>query len=223
MNPQRKLSQSVFFLPSVAGEGETRTPPKAMAVKPLIVGIGGTQRPNSSSERALRIALAAAEAFGAQTALLSGADLALPLYDPSSQERGEAARRMIKAISESDGLIIASPGYHGSISGLLKNALDYAEDLRNSPRAYFDGRAVGCIVCAQGWQAAGTTLVALRAIVHALRGWPTPLGVTINSATVGFTDDGSCTDLGLLKQLGMVGRQVVEFALRQPDRPSGSL
>lgn len=191
-----------------------------MAAKPLIVGIGGTQRPNSSSERALRVALAAAEISGGETILLCGADLDLPLYDPSKLERSEAARRLVTLLSESEGLIIASPGYHGSISGLLKNALDYAEDLRDSARAYLDGRAVGCIVCAQGWQAAGMTLVALRAIVHALRGWPTPLGVTVNSAAARFGEDGSCTDTAVIKQLGIVGRQVVEFALGQSGSPS---
>lgn len=187
--------------------------------RPFIVGLGGTPRAGSSSECALRIALTAAEERGAQTALLGGRDLNLPLYDPTQSQRTEAAQRLVALLAKSDGLIVCSPGYHGSISGLVKNALDYIEDLRGDSRTYLDGRAVGCIVCAQGWQAAGTTLVALRSIVHALRAWPTPLGVTVNSAITGFAEDGSCHDPGVTTQLQLVGRQVVAFALRGQQMP----
>ncbi len=90
--------------------------------------------------------------------------------------------------------MLVSPGYHGTVSGLVKNALDYIEDLRDDPRPYLDGRAVGCVATASGWQAAVTTLTSLRSIVHALRGWPTPLGAAVNSAQVEFTADGGCTD-----------------------------
>ena len=63
----------------------------------------------------------------------------------------------------------------------IKNALDYAEDTAKDARPYLDGRAVGCIACAYGWQATDSTLIAMRSIVHALRGWPTPLGVAANT------------------------------------------
>lgn len=182
--------------------------------RPFVVGLGGTPRSNSSSECALRIALAAAELCGAETVLLGGSDLTLPLYDPSQPERSEGAQRLVALLARSDGIIVSSPGYHGSISGLVKNALDYVEDLRGASRTYLEGRAVGCIVCAQGWQATGTTLVSLRSVVHALRGWPTPFGVTINSALSRFGADGACLDPAVATQLELVGRQVVEFAMR---------
>jgi FMN reductase len=182
--------------------------------RPFVVGLGGTTRPGSSSECALRIALAAAESCGAETALLSGRDLSLAIYDPTQVERSEGARRLLSVLARCDGVILSTPGYHGSISGLVKNALDYIEDLRGDSRTYLDGRAVGCIVCAYGWQAGGTTLVSLRTIVHALRGWPTPLGVTINSAVTGFAENGTCLDSTVASQLQIVGRQVVEFAVR---------
>ncbi len=106
----------------------------------------------------------------------------------------------------------SAPGYHGGVSGLMKNALDHIEDLRTAPTAYLEGRAVGCIVTAAGWQATGTTLAALRSIVHALRGWPTPLGVTINTAEAVFSAAGECLDLKVRDQLQLVAAQVVTFA-----------
>jgi FMN reductase len=109
-------------------------------------------------------------------------------------------------------LIVASPGYHGGVSGLVKNALDLLEDLRDDERPYLDGRGVGCITTAAGWQACVSTLAALRSIVHALRGWPTPLGATLNTSEGVFDPTGACTDPKVFNQLAMVGRQVVEFA-----------
>jgi FMN reductase len=149
--------------------------------KRLIVGIGGTTRQDSGTERALVTALAHAKAAGCETRLFGGADLAvLPIYDPADDSAAVARRALVGAVRDCDGLIIASPGYHGSVSGLIKNALDGLEDLRGDTRCYLDGRAVGLIVTADGAQAGGSTLAALRAIVHALRGWPTPLGVVMS-------------------------------------------
>ena len=179
---------------------------------PLIVGIGGTMRPGSSSERALAESLRAAEAAGARTLLISGQGLALPLYDPSTTTRSPEAKTLVDAFRACDGLIVSSPAYHGTISGLVKNALDYAEDLRTDNRVYFDGIAVGCIACGGGWQAAVQTLSCLRTIVHCLRGWPTPLGAALNTSTPLFDQAGDCTDQAVKFQLQMIAQQVCGFA-----------
>ena len=183
-----------------------------MRARPFVLGVGGTTRDGSATERALRTSLAAAEVAGAETAIFSGADLAsLPMYCPGDLQRGEPAERLIRLFRRMDGIILATPAYHGSISGLVKNALDYAEDLRADARVYFDGCAVGCICCAAGWQAAGHTLVAMRTIAHALRGWPTPFGAMINTSLPVFEPSGGLDESATL-QLKLVGQQVAEFA-----------
>ena len=179
--------------------------------RPLIVGIGGTLSSPSSSERALRHALAAAERRGARTQLFAGAALDIPMYTVDRAQRTPQSREMVDAIAQADGVIIASPGYHGGISGLVKNALDYIEDLREDDRPYLDGRGVGCIVVAYGWQATTTTLVSLRSTVHALRGWPTPLGVVINSSLGVFDQDGNVSDQRCADQLDALGDQVMSL------------
>jgi FMN reductase len=138
----------------------------------------------------------------------------LPLYSPESTERTEAAARMVALMRECDGIVICSPAYHGSVSGLVKNALDYTEDMNRDARVYFDGLPVGCIACGAGWQAAGQTLAALRSIAHALRGWPTPMGGMINSTLPVFGADGLCTDPGIRLQLDLIADQVTGFAQR---------
>ena len=180
--------------------------------RPLILGVGGTPRAGSTTERALAVCLAAASAAGAETAMISGPDLMLPMYNPGQMPDTPEAARLVDLYRRCDGIVIASPAYHGSLSGLVKNALDYAEELRTADRVYFDGLAVGLIACAAGWQATGQTLAALRSIAHALRGWPTPMGAALNTSTKLFDDEGACTDLSSRFQLETVGQQVVRFS-----------
>ena len=144
--------------------------------------------------------------------MIAGEQLDLPMYAPERTSRDQKATKLIALLRDANGVILASPGYHGSISGMLKNALDYIEDMRGDACPYLHGRAVGCIVCAHGWQATGTTLVAMRSIVHALRGWPTPLGIAINTAETKFDENGDCLDADVARNLGMMGGQVVDFA-----------
>ena len=131
-----------------------------MAARPLIVGIGGTIREGSSTERALICALKKAEALGAETRLLGGEFLGLlPIFDPRLGDGNDAQRALADAVRAADGVIVASPGYHGSISGVIKNALDTLELTRGDADPYLTAKPVGTIITADGWQAAGTTLM----------------------------------------------------------------
>lgn len=182
--------------------------------RPHIVGIGGTTRIGSSSETALRYALAAAERRGASTELIAGPLLDLPMYDPSDDHRSPSARRLVQSLRRADGVIISTPSYHGALSGVIKNALDYVEDMRADGRPYLDGRGVGVIVTAFGAQALGTTLVGVRSIVHALRGWPTPFAAALNSQNKPF-ENGMPANREVEFQLETVATQVVRFAAIQ--------
>jgi len=180
--------------------------------QPFIVGIGGTIRANSSTERALRMALKVAEDMGARTLLLSGAEIDLPNFSPERRDAIPAAEHLVKVMREADGVIIGSPGYHGGVSGLVKNALDYLEEMNKDMRPYLDGRAVGCVATGAGWQGAAATLTALRTIVHALRGWPTPVGVAINSAEPVSEPNEFGFSARTGEQIALMARQVVNFS-----------
>lgn len=185
---------------------------RAITSRPVIVALGGSTRTRSTSEAALRIAAEGAHDAGADVEILAGSDLMLPIYDPDESTRVPQARRLLDLVRAADGLIVVSPGYHGGLSGLVKNALDYLEDLRDDGGrgAYLHGRAVGCIAVAHGWQAAVGTLHQLRQVVHALRGWPTPFGAVVNSSEVRLDEPASVPVA--VEQLHLVGQQVVEFA-----------
>jgi FMN reductase len=180
-------------------------PPFAGGSAPLIVGIGGSTRPGSFTNLLLSRCLAEAEALGARTQSVVGPALAdLPMYG-DDLDPAESAE-LIDAVRGADCVVIGTPGYHGGMSGLVKNALDHLELLRDDPRPYLDGKAVGIIVTASGWQSCGTTLTSVRSTVHALRGWPTPFGVTVNSAEQDAADD------RITGALAVLAGQLVEFA-----------
>lgn len=179
-----------------------------------VAGIGGSTRPGSSTEIALRAVLAEAERLGARTVCVTAEELMVPMYDWRG-ERGPRERRLVEVMGAADGLVLASPSYHGTMSGLMKNVLDHAEDLRRRSEPYFTGRPVGCVAVAQGAQGGASALASLRSAVHALRGWPTPLGVAVDSSRVTFDGAGRCQDPHVQMQLETMAEQIVDFARRR--------
>jgi FMN reductase len=190
-------------------------------IKPYIVGLGGTTRVGSSTEKALSLSLKTIAEQGADTLLLCGRDLDVPAYNPGGGTPNPAARRIVAEMRRADGIILGTPGYHGGISGLVKNALDYTEELKADRRPYLEGRAVGCIATAAGEQGAVTTLIALRSVVHALRGWPTPLGAAIVTSDEVFDATGNCLSPRVEMQLKILSQQVLDFALLQTEKIGG--
>ncbi|MBK6802641.1 NADPH-dependent FMN reductase [Novosphingobium sp.] len=185
-----------------------------------LLALGGTPAPGSSTGKVLDWTARFAASLGARVDQFDADFLAqLPLYQTPAATGHSAAQRFVDCARQADGVLIASPGWHGSVSGSVKNALDYLEETARDERPYLDGRPVGLIATAYGWQAAVTTLNAMRTIVHALRGWPTPLGVAINCSQPLFAG-GEIADPALAAQLKHLCRQVIDFAAlarsRQP-------
>ncbi len=192
-----------------------------------VVGIGGSVDQQSQSDRVLRAVLSGAADLGADVRMFTGLDLDLPPYHTGAVPP-DAANGYMDAVRRADAVVISSPGYHGTVSGLVKNALDYLEELRHDSRPYLDGRAVGLIAVARGWQAAVSTLGTLRQVAHALRGWPTPLGLAINSSVTTFRADGSTDDEAVAASVLTQAAQLVDFARRwsrsadaEPAHPGG--
>lgn len=181
---------------------------------PFVVGLGGSSRAGSATDIALITGLREAEKAGASTRFFGGEFLArLPLYTPDGVPPTSEQAELVEAVRACDGLILATPSYHGNVSSLVKNALDLLEALSDDARPYLHGRAVGCIVTGAGWQAGGITLAALRGTVHSLRGWPTPMGAALNTTSAPFSVTGACLDSAAADQIAVLARQVVAFAL----------
>ena len=99
------------------------------------------------------------------------------------------------AVQNADGLIWATPEYHGSFSGVLKNALDLCDI------ADFDGKVVALLGVAAGQIGAIQALSHLRGVARQLHAWAIPSQVSIARAYAAFGEDGQITDPQLVTSL----------------------
>jgi NAD(P)H-dependent FMN reductase len=152
-----------------------------------------------------------------------GLDLEFPFYRPGVAQRHLAARRYLDELRKADGVVLVSPTYHGTPSGLLKNALDYVNELADEAAPYLDGRPVGCVAVAGGDQGAHSTLAVLRTIGHALRGWPTPLGLALSKDGAAVDENGVPVNPRTVRELNTMLGQVWRVAERRAsDRAPAS-
>jgi FMN reductase len=176
-----------------------------------IVGLGGSMAKVSRSRAALTVALEGAASAGAQTELLDIRELDLPIYNPDDDAPTEAVTRLIEACHAADGMLWSSPMYQGTISGGLKNALDWLHLLRDREPAFLHDKVIGLISAAggtQGLQAINTMEFAVRA----LRGWAVPFVVPVATAARIFDADGEVREQAVAVQLRTLGQEVVRVA-----------
>lgn len=187
-----------------------------------VVGVGGTLRRGSTSLGALRRALKSAEDAGAETELLDLRELRLPMYEPGLrlEEYGPEVKRFVEAVRGADALLISTAAYHGTLAGVTKNALDFAQFLSRDERPYLDGKVVGLVSTAGGDQAAVNANAAMTHVVHSLRGIVAPLMVAIPRTWQHSDADGEITDDAHGARLDGLGQLVVELADR--FRPAGA-
>lgn len=180
----------------------------------LVVGVGGTLRERSTSRAALRRALAAAARAGAQTRLLDLGALALPIYNPdrSLPDHGEHAVRLVTALRAADALLLSTAAYQGTIAGVTKNALDFAEFLAGEDPPYLDGKVVGLIATAAGASAAPQAIAAMVHAAHALRAIVAPFAVPIPGAGRLLDAAGGIGAEPYGRRLDELGRMVVRLA-----------
>ena len=177
-----------------------------------IVGLGGSLARDSSSRAALQVALEGAANAGVRTQLLDLRELRLPMFSPED-EPTRAVDELIETCHAADGMLWSSPLYQGTISGALKNALDWLRLLEDREPPFLHDKVVGLISAAggtQGLQAINTMEFATRA----LRAWAVPYVVPIASAARVFGKAGEIQDQAVESQLRMLGSEVVRVAER---------
>ncbi|MFI6042468.1 NADPH-dependent FMN reductase [Nocardia sp. NPDC051321] len=180
-----------------------------------VVVLAGSLNPASKAERLARWCIRRSAELGASTRLFRGTDLEFPFYRAGTSECRAAARDYLDELRKADGVLLVSPAYHASPSGLLKNALDYVNELAADAEPYLDGRPIGCVAVAGGDQGAHATLAGLRTISHALRAWPTPLGLALSHDRADADEQGRPTSLRTIAEVDTMLAQVIEMAQRR--------
>jgi FMN reductase len=169
-----------------------------------IVGMAGSLREGSYSQLALRAAMQRVEALGAEVEMVDLRSLHLPFCDGGDAypEHPDVAK-LCQIFRSADGLILATPEYHGSVSGVLKNALDLMGFEE------FSGKVTG-LISVLGGQSNSNALNDLRTITRWVHAWTIPEQVAIGQAWKAFGDDGELLDASLAKRLDGFAQSLVE-------------
>jgi FMN reductase len=169
-----------------------------------IVGIAGSLRADSYSQIALKVAIEKVQALGAAGELLDLRQMQLPFCDGAKEYPNYPdVQRLQTAFDRADGLILVSPEYHGSISGVLKNALDLMSFDQLS------GKVAG-FISILGGQSNSNTLNDLRIILRWVHAWTIPEQVAIGQAWQAFSPEGKIVDEKLSQRLDLFAQSLVD-------------
>ena len=187
---------------------------------PIVVGLGGSTRTGSKSLEALRVCLGAAADAGAETHLLDIRELALPILDAGQPAwQHESVRTLLGQVRRASGLIVASPVYQETVSGAIKNALDYLYILEQEEPFGLTGTVVATISVSGSISSMGASL-AVQTACRGLKGWvlPEPVDLAGNA----FGKDGRLYDVLARDRLRLLGRTVVRSAIaRRTESQAG--
>src|SRR5919197_4038635 len=168
-----------------------------------ILGVGSSMRQGSYSTLAVKIVLEiAAKKYGAETRLLDLRQTNLPLYNPADQlPKSNDIQKVVESVNWADAFVLASPDYHGSMSGTMKNFLDYFwEEFAGKTFAYL------CTSHEKGL----TVMDQMRTAVRQCYGWSMPYGISVNGEQ-DFNTKGEIRNSILVQRLEMLARDLVVY------------
>ena len=170
-----------------------------------VLGIAGSEREDSRARTALQVALKAARKAGAKVEVLDVSNLdgrASTVHDLSQDE---VADRVGTAVANADALIVATPTFHGGISGPLRAILE------SIPNDAIAGKATALVSVTGGSAERGDPLEPLRQQLQGLRAWVVPNRAVVPFAFRAFDRAGNPTDPEVREQLETVGREVERY------------
>ncbi|EAW35455.1 NADPH-dependent FMN reductase [Lyngbya sp. PCC 8106] len=169
-----------------------------------IVGIGGSLRWESYSQQALKIAAQRVEVLGAEVEILDLRQMRLPFCDGGKEYPDYPdVEKLRETVKQADGLILATPEYHGSVSGVIKNALDLMSFEQ------LDGKVAG-LISVLGGQVNSNALNDLRLIMRWVHAWVIPEQIAIGQAWGAFNEEGKLLDEKLSQRFDGFAQSLVD-------------
>jgi NAD(P)H-dependent FMN reductase len=180
-----------------------------------IIAFAGSSRADSLNKKLVQIAAEGARGAGAEVTLIDLKDYPLPLYDGDCEsELGlpENAKKLRAILLPADGLLISSPEYNGSISGVLKNIIDWlSRPVAGEPTA-FRGKIVGLMSTSPGVLGGLRGLVHVRSILMNLGALVLPEQIAVPKAAEVFDSQGKLKDGALNSSVQLLGARVAKMA-----------
>lgn len=186
-----------------------------MAIPPKILAFAGSTRTDSFNKRLVKIAVASARAAGGEVTLIDLRDFPLPLFDGDLETRDGLpanGRKLKDLFLAHHGLLISAPEYNSSITGVLKNTIDWVSRPvpGEAPLECFDGK-VACLMSASPGALGGLRgLVHVRAILQNIKVIVLPDQIAISKAAEAFNPDGSLKDPKQQATVEGLGRKLVQ-------------
>jgi azobenzene reductase len=168
--------------------------------KPNVLGVGSSMRQRSYSTAALKIILEKVTGNDAETKLLDLQKIRLPMLY-SLEDDTEEIVQVTELVKWADAFILATPDYHGSMSGSIKNFLDYFW-------WEFAGKTFGYIVASH--EKGLTVMDQMRTAVRQCYGWSMPYGISINPED-DFNERRDLISRKLSSRLDMLARDLVVY------------
>ena len=185
-----------------------------------ILAFAGSLRRDSFNKKALKIAADGARAAGAEVTILDLRELEMPIYDGDlERDKGlpDGARRFKAALAAHQAILVASPEYNSSISGALKNAIDWATrtDKGGGSTENFQGKVAGILAASPGALGGLRGLVALRSILGNIGVIVIPEQHALVKAHEVIAADGTIADAKQREALEKIGARVDAKASRR--------
>ena len=165
-----------------------------------VLGVGSSMRQGSYSTTTLNMILDMAKGNEAETKLLDLRQTNLPILYAAKDDTREIGQ-VTELVEWADAYILATPDYHGSMSGSLKNFLDYFW-------SEFAGKTFGYIVASH--EKGLTVMDQMRTAVRQCYGWSIPYGISINPED-DFNDKKEVINRKLWSRLDMLARDLVVY------------
>jgi chromate reductase, NAD(P)H dehydrogenase (quinone) len=183
-----------------------------------IAAFAGSLRAGSLNKKLLAVAVDAARGAGAEVTVVDLKELALPIFDQDLEDSSglpEGAKKFKAILRGSDGFLIASPEYNSSVTGALKNAIDWASRAESDdepPLVAFQGKAAALMAASPGALGGIRGLVTLRSLLGNIGVLLEPTQVCIPVAHEAFDDTGKLKDERKTKQVAALGTGLVTLA-----------
>lgn len=190
-----------------------------MTYAPKILAFAGSTRTGSFNKKLVKIAAIGAEVAGAEVTLIDLRDFPMPLYDGDLEIKEgipPAAIKFKEALLLHQGLLISCPEYNSSISGVLKNAIDWASRplLGEAPLACFTNKVAGLLSASPGVWGGLRGLVCVRSILENIQVLVLPDQIAVPKANEAFSADGSLKDAKQLAAVQNVGSQLAKMLIK---------